>query len=267
VAVLVVVAVAMLAGGGFGAYLLLDGDDVATSEANWSSGSWVDERDDAETDAQTTTDQNGEDDGGDRTDLTDGTPLGPEIEAGLYVQLGSFLGEGADREADRLQGHAIDAFVVDSNVVAELMPGFKVVVAGPLGDRGDQSRIVRAGRGADVAGIAKTLTPAVEGASPDVVGGAQFGGSLTKAGRDVEADIAFASDGRSATVRYAGPMCSGELSFVEGTGAVLVYDEEIVAGPCQRGGSWSIKPASGELRTTWTNAISGDFGTGTLSGE
>lgn len=252
VAILAVVMVTMSAGGGVGAYLLLR-DDSSSADADWSE-------------VLSPIDDGVYSDGGSEGSTEEETPLAAEIDAGLYVQLGSFLGDGATREADRLREHGMDAFVIDSNGVAELLPAFKVVVAGPLESTRDQRRVLRAGRAAGVDGIPKTLTPAAESASPAGVGSGSFGGTLTKAGREVEVGMDFSTDGRSATIGYARPSCAGELRLVDAAGAVLTYAERITSGPCQGDGAWSVKPAGDEIQVTWRDAVDDDFGVGVLAG-
>lgn len=271
IAIVALVAIAMLAGGGVAAYMLL-GDDAPPSEADWA-GAWSETDggygDDGSSDGyasggETGTDASDGDGDGDAGD-TGAEALAAELEPGLYVQLGSFLGDGATREAERLRQSGIDAFVVDSDDVAELLPAFNVVVAGPLEGASEQRQVLRDGRKADIAGLVKTLTPATAATSESAVAGASFEGELQGPEANADVTIGFDDSGRSGWIDYGDRRCEGELSLTETTGAVLAYDHRVSAGRCPRDGTLAVKPIGDEIRVTWRHATTYDFMGGTLT--
>lgn len=276
-AIIALVAIVMLAGGGVGAYLLL-GDDAPADETDWADAwSKTDDRysddgssgDDDAAGGQTTTEGDDADDGARSTTSNAGAgPLAATLEPGLYVQLGSFLSDGATREVERLRDRGIDAFAADSDGIAELLPSFRVILAGPLASAREQRRVLRAGGGADVAGIAKTLTPVTTATSASAVAGVPFAGELRGPEAEVDVTIEFDDSGRSASIDYAGRRCDGELSLIDTAGAIMTYDHRRVgAGDCPPGGNFAVKPIDGELRVTWRHSTTYDFMGGTLAAD
>lgn len=271
IAVLAVVAVAVLGAIAAGSYLLLGDDSGADqSVADWSleaSGYSAADRADDDPPASTSS---ADDDAADDVDAgaTSGRDtFEPELEAGDYVQLGSFRGDSATSEATRLGEHGIDAFVIDSDGVAELLPGFKVVVAGPLAGRGERNRVMRAGRRAGIDGLDRTLSPLTTAPDPADIAGS-FDGSLTRSPseRAVDASFSFAADGLSGSVDYGQPRCSSDLSFSESDLGTLIYDETVTSGRCADGGTWAFKPNGDQLRAAWNEPDSDYFVSGDLTG-
>jgi hypothetical protein len=274
IAALAAVAVIVLGGIGAGAYLLVGSDDEPQSALDdWSyrPGDYASDVPPSATaaDSGEAVASPSEGDVADAGDTATGARIEPELEAGDYLQLGSFRGDGATVEAARLTEHGIDAYVVDSDGVAELLPGFKVVVAGPLAGAAERRRVLRAGDRAGIGPLDRTMTPLTVAPVPADIAGT-YDGALDRTPpqpgpeRTIDATFSFAADGRSGSVSYTSPRCSSELTFAETDRGTLTYDETVTAGRCADGGTWSVKPNGGELRAIWTEPGSDYFVSGDL---
>lgn len=191
--------------------------------------------------------------GEDRDDRSLG--LSP-LTAGRYVQAGSFRSpEGAQREVDRLVSKGIDAEAVPADWADELLPGFQVLLVGPLATSGEEVEALRQLEDANVAGFGRDLTPSGELPGPVAAAGS-WSGDLeqsylrgARSPRTYRVDFTLAPDGESGTVDYPGRGCHGSLTLSEESGFSLAYSESIESGGCRAGGVWHLRP-EGTLITT-----------------
>ncbi len=182
---------------------------------------------------------------------------------GNYVQLGSFrTRSAAETLAAQLATKAgIDAQVVGSDTVADLIPDFYVVLAGPL-DRAEGRRVARAARDGGVNdGFVRALHPDTGEAGPADLAGSVFSADLRQTSaktpslnKQIPTTLTFSGSGRSGNVTYGIPACSGSLTFVDAAGPVLRYREHITSGTCTDDGIWTLRRHDGRLGATWRRA-------------
>jgi len=244
-----------------GAYLLTREDDSsAESDADWSTLL-----------------------GGERVEGGEGLPVGPEdgpdrgvgdsssigvgdagdaggeevrrestsvstLAPGRYIQAGSFRSaDGAEQEVERLRAEGIDAVSIPADWSSDLLPGFRVLLVGPL-SAGREGAVLRQLERANVSGIARYLEPSSELPGPDAVAGSwsgdveesRFGGPSRRTTYRV--DIAIDGDGERGTIEYPDRGCVGSLALIEETGYSLAYREEIDSGSCPAGAVWHLRP-------------------------
>lgn len=190
----------------------------------------------------------GGDGGGDpdNHDRSGGTsPLLP----GRYIQAGSFRSpEGAGREVDRLVGEGIDVEAVPADWASELLPGFQVLLVGPLATSGEEGQALRQLEDASVAGFGRDLTPSRELPGPAAAAGSWSGDleqSYLRGARAPETypvEFTLDPDGESGTVDYPGRGCHGSLTLNEESDFSLAYSELIESGGCRAGGVWHLRP-------------------------
>lgn len=168
--------------------------------------------------------------------------------AGLYVQAGSFRSaDGAESEAGRLAGYGVDAEVVPAAWTNELLPGFQVLLVGPLATSGEERRVLRALERANISGFGRDLTPSDSVAGPESVAGdwrGRFEQSDLRGARPpttyvVELTLDREGEG---TVEYPGRGCFGTLSLIDDDGFSLAYAETIGSGSCPGGNVWHVRP-------------------------
>lgn len=173
---------------------------------------------------------------------------------GRYIQAGSFRSvDGAEQEVERLRAEGIDAVSVPADWSSDLLPGFRVLLVGPLSAGTDEETVLRRLKQANVSGIARYLMPSSELSGPEVVAGAwsgdveesRLGGPSRRTTYRV--DISIADDGERGTIEYADRGCFGSLTLVEETGYSLAYRESIDSGSCPTGGVWHLRPAGRTL--------------------
>lgn len=173
------------------------------------------------------------------------SPLAP----GRYIQAGSFRSpEGAQREVDRLVGEGIDVEAVPADWADELLPGFQVLLVGPLATSGEERQALQQLEDANVAGFGRDLTPSGELSGPAVAAGS-WSGDLeqsylrgTRSPRTYRVDFTLAPGGESGTVDYPSRGCHASLTLSEESGFSLAYSESIESGSCRPGGVWHLRP-------------------------
>jgi hypothetical protein len=199
---------------------------------------------------------------------------GATSEPGNYVQLASFRRSGPASEiARRLRTQAgVEAQVVSSNRFDELLPDFFVVIAGPVDAAGGR-RVVRDARSAGISdGFVRPLSPVTARAEPAAIAGT-FSGDLKQRSAEsaslnkvIPTTMTFESGGRSATISYTSPTCSGTLTLDEVAGVVLRYSERITTGSCVERGTWTIRAHNGQLAAVWRRSGRAEYVSGRLGG-
>lgn len=167
---------------------------------------------------------------------------------GRYVQSGSFRSaEGAEREVNRLQGDGIDVFSMPAALANELLPGFHVLLVGPLSGRGEERRVIRQLGRASVSGLVRDLTPSAALPGPAASAGSWSGAveqSFLRGPRrrtTYRIEIAIDADGERGAIEYPERGCRGSLSLIEDARYSLAYLESILSGPCPAGGVWHLR--------------------------
>lgn len=199
-------------------------------------------------------------------------PRESELVPGRYVQSGSFRSlEGAEEEVARLRGHGIDVFAIPADQVDELLPGFQVLLVGPLAGAAEERRVVRELERAAVSGFGRDVTPSVELSGPSSAAGAWSGeveqSSLRGAARPTTypVDVTIAAGGETGTVDYPEDECGGTLTLIEDDGYSLAYAETVEYGPCIRGGVWHLRPTAEGMKAVWLHDSRDIMVEGTLS--
>jgi hypothetical protein len=182
--------------------------------------------------------------------------------AGDYVQLGSFRRRSAaETLARRMASKAgIDAQVIASDDAAELVPGFFVVLAGPV-DAAEGRRLAHAARDGGVQdGFVRALRPDSATAAPADLAGSAFSADLRQVSaktpslnKHIPTTLTFSGGGRGGNVAYGVPLCSGTLTFLDANGPVLRYREHITSGTCTDDGTWTLRRHNGRLGGAWSH--------------
>lgn len=177
-----------------------------------------------------------------------------ELTPGRYVQAGSFrTPDGAQEEVERLVGEGVAAYAIAAAEANELLPGFHVLLVGPLSGSREERLAIRELEQAQVSGLGRSLTPSASLAGPEAAAGTWEGsfeqshlrGSRGPSTYGIEIEIA--ADGESGTVEYPGRDCQGSLTLIEDSEYSLAYAESIESGPCPAGGVWHLRPEGTEL--------------------
>jgi hypothetical protein len=176
------------------------------------------------------------------------------LTAGRYIQAGSFRSpEGAGQEVERLREYEVDAVSLPAAWANELLPGFHVLLVGPLSAGSEEDLALRRLARAGVSGWGRYLTPTTALSGPEAVAGTWAGdveqSSLRGPRRRTtyRIEIAIDADGGGGTIEYPERRCSGELSLIEDAGYSLAYEESIQSGGCPAGGVWHLRPTGGVL--------------------
>lgn len=191
------------------------------------------------------------------TDSGDGGGFS-SLTPGRYVQAGSFRTPGgAGNEVERLVGEGIDVEAVPADEAAELLPGFQVLLVGPLSGDGEEEGVLEQLEEAGVSGIARDLTPSRELASPAAATG-EWDGSFeethlrgNRSPKTYEVVLSIDSDGEGGTVAYPDQECGGTLKLLEDAGYSLAYREWIDYGDCIDEGIWHLRPDGSQLTGVW----------------
>jgi hypothetical protein len=147
-----------------------------------------------------------------------------------------------------------------------------VVIAGPVA-AAEGRRVVRDARAAGIDdGFVRPLSPVTARAEPAAIAGT-FSGDLKQRSAESAAlnkvtptTMTFESNGRSGTISYSSPVCSGTLTLDEVAGVVLRYREQITTGSCIDHGTWTIRPRSGQLAGVWRRSGRAEYVSGRLDG-
>jgi len=206
-----------------------------------------------------TTQQGGEDTRIGSTDTGTDEPEGSSAELsplipGRYIQAGSFRSSaGAQREVDRLIGEGIDVEAVPADWASELLPGFQVLLVGPLATGSEESGALRRLEDAGVAGFGRDLTPS-EALFGSAMAAASWSGSLEQSylrgdrpPKTYRVDFSLSAGGEGGTVDYPVQGCRGSLALQEDDGYSLAYAESIESGGCRVGGVWHLRPEGSEI--------------------
>ncbi len=177
---------------------------------------------------------------------------------GHYVQAGSFRSaEGARQEVERLREYGIDAVWVPAEWASELLPGFRVLLVGPLGAGVEVQQVLHRLARAGVSGFGRDLTPSTALSGPAAAAGSwagkversYFNGARRATTYWIE--VAIAADGATGTIDYPERGCHGTLNLIEDTGYALAYSESVDSGECPSGGVWHIRPTDAGLTAVW----------------
>lgn len=206
-----------------------------------------------------TTQQGGEDTRIGSTDTGTDEPEGSSaglspLIPGRYIQAGSFRSpEGAGSEVDRLLAEGIDVKAVPADFATELLPGFQVLLVGPLASDGAERRALRELEDAGVAGFGRDLTPSEALSGPAMAAGS-WSGSLEQSylrgdrpPKTYRVDLSLSADGEGGTVDYPEQGCRGSLALQEDDGYSFAYAESIESGGCGAGGVWHLRPEGSEI--------------------
>lgn len=183
------------------------------------------------------------------------TPPSGSIEAGRYVQAGSFkFAADADKERQRLAGAGIDVKVVPSEAAQELYPGFQVLVGGPLRSGPEAASLLQSlHRNGVPSAFARPLTPGPP-APPysDLARGTWTGKleesstSRPKLDRSLPVTFATSASGREGTLVFLDLNCVAELQAEPSTGPTLRFGR---SSGCFAG-SWQLRPSNDSLMLT-----------------
>lgn len=193
------------------------------------------------------------------------------IEAGRYVQAGSFrTTTHAEEERERLAAAGVDVEVVSSDGSADLYPGFQVLLAGPFGGAAEERRVVRALKENGVpSAFARSLAPAPEVDASAVAG--RWSGELERSSGErpdlngaVPVVVEFDPDGRSGTLEAEGDDCTQGLTLSEEGSASLTYSQD---GTCVSGGPVFVRPSGGQIMVSVLPLGSDTLTTGSLTAE
>lgn len=198
-----------------------------------------------------------------------GTSTSEAVDAGRYVQAGSFRTVShAEQERERLAAAGVDVRVISSDVAAELYPGFQVLIGGPFGNSPSQEQsLIRALKDSGVSAFARDISPAslLNGAG-DAAG--RWTGTLDRSSDErpklngsVPVTLEFDPDGSAGTLEAEG-RCSENLTLKEAGPETLVYFQD---APCVSGGQVFVRPAGDELMLAMLPLGTDIFVTGTLS--
>lgn len=181
-----------------------------------------------------------------------GQPAAGSIEAGRYVQAGSFKTvPHAETERERLAAAGIDVRVVPSDNAEEFYPGFQVLVGGPLTSASEEASMIKALHGAGVpSAFARDLSPASEVGDPDEIAG-RWSGVLDRSSGEhpnlngpLPVSLEIDSDGNTATLEFEEAGCRDELTLAETTATTFDYAQ---GRPCAAAGDLLVRPTGGQL--------------------
>jgi SPOR domain len=178
------------------------------------------------------------------------------VEAGRYIQAGSFkFLDDAEAERERLAGEGIDVQVVSSETAQELYPGFQVLLAGPLQAGSEEALLLKQlHRHGVPSAFARDLTPAAELHGYDVLEGTWTGWleesstSRPRLNRKLHLTLAMDPGGRGGMMVFLNVECVFRLTAAgPPTGASFSFDQE---SDCIGSGTWRLRPSEGGLTLT-----------------
>jgi hypothetical protein len=158
------------------------------------------------------------------------TGAGGSIEAGRYIQAGSFqTTTHAEVERRRLAGHGLHVEVLSSDGAEELYPGFQVLLGGPLRSRAAEARMLQGlHRNGVPSAFARELTPA-QAAGPAT---GRWTGEVERTSAEhpnldgtLSVALALTSDGTVGSLDFSTTSCQASLSLTS-TSNVLTYRQE-----------------------------------------
>jgi hypothetical protein len=199
-----------------------------------------------------------------------GAGAGNPIEAGRYVQAGSFqTASHAEEERRRLAGHGIEVEVMSSDDAKELYPGFQVLLGGPFHSRAAEAAMLTGlHRDGVPSAFARNLTRAPETAGPEAAAG-RWTGELERTSAEhpnldglVPANLVIASNGRVGSLDFSSLRCHVSLSLASTASYTLSYRVEPA---CAGTGPLQVRPFGDELTLTLLSPATDSFALGTLS--
>lgn len=195
----------------------------------------------------------------------------PTVEAGQYVQAGSFRTlSHAEEERERLAAAGVEVSVISSDGAAELYPGFQVLFGGPFTSKAQEHSMITAlGDNGVPSAFARDLSPAsLLGGASDAAG--RWTGELERLSSErpnlngpVPVTVEIEPDGNAGTLEAEGE-CSESLALKRAGGTTLTYSQD---APCVAAGDVFIRPTGGELMVTMLPLATDIFVTGSLSSE
>ncbi len=196
-------------------------------------------------------------------------PAAPLVEAGSYVQAGSFrTPAGAGSEQERLLSEGIDVEVVSSDGAQEFYPGFQVLLVGPVEGQSEEKSVVKAlGRNGVPSAFARSLSPAAEIEASEAAG--EWSGTLDRSSSErPNLDDSFTvtlemdAEGNSGTLEVPSEGCSQTMQLVEVSPTTLTYEQK---NSCVSGGPLRIRPTGDELMVSILPLENETLVTGSLS--
>jgi SPOR domain len=235
-----VAAAIILIGAGAAVAILLSsgGGSPSTTVLVSSEGTTATETTTIETSAGTT------------TEVAD-APSASSVEAGRYVQAGSFKTVShAETERERLAAAGVDVRVVSSDGAEELYPGFQVLLGGPFEAGSEEAATIKALRHNGVpSAFARNLTPAAEISGPAETAG-RWSGLLDRSSGEhpnltgpLSVSLEMDAGGRTGTLEFEAG-CRDELTLSERTATTLSYAQGQF---CAGSGDLLVRPADGQL--------------------
>jgi len=223
----------VLAAGGIATALLLSGNDGSTTTtiATTQSGGTA-----------------GEIEGGSAAEA----PAPGSIEAGRYVQAGSFkLAADAEEERRRLAAAGVDVEVEPSEEAEELYPGFEVLLGGPLRSGSEETLLLKElHRNGVPSAFARPLTPApLHGRLGDGTWTGKLeesSSSHPKIDRTLPVTFVTSEGGKQGTLIFRDINCVAELQAEPAAGPSLRFGRE---SGCFEG-RWRVRPVGGKLMLT-----------------
>jgi hypothetical protein len=196
-------------------------------------------------------------------------PVGGSIEAGRYVQAGTFQTPShAETERLRLAGQGIEVEVVPSDEAQELYPGFQVLLRGPLLSAAEETTMLKSLHQNGVpSAFARGLTPAAPGEAEEIAGG--WTGEVERTiGEDPKLDgtlpatVSIAADGTAGSLDFPTLGCRSSLSLVSSTGYTVSYEQNPA---CAAGETITVRLDGDQLMLTLLSPSTDSFALGTLN--
>lgn len=196
------------------------------------------------------------------TSEPEGNPVAPapapggSIEAGRYVQAGSFkFAADAEKERQRLAADGVDVYVVPSEGAQELYPGFQVLLGGPLHSGSEEADLLKQlHRNGVPSAFARPLTPAHAAASNTKLARGSWSGQLQesstanpKLDRTLPVTFVTSPDGKEGRLVFLDIDCVAELQAEPGVGPTLKFER---SSGCFAG-TWQVRPSQGKLMLTY----------------
>jgi hypothetical protein len=188
-------------------------------------------------------------------DTTEAPPPAGSIEAGRYVQAGSFKTFAhAEAERERLAQAGVDTQVVSSDGVEQLYPGFHVLLAGPLSSGAEEASIVRSlHRNGVPSAFARPVSPAATLSGAGEAAGSWSGrldrSSAERPGLDGSLPVRLEMDsgGERGVLDVEGGDCLDQLTLSRTEATTLAYSQ---GHPCLGGGEILLRPGADQLMLT-----------------